>query len=250
MSVEDLSGTTAIVTGASRGFGRSVATELTAIGATVVGFARDSAHLAEVKSELGESFIPVAGDAADPVMAGQLIDRFRPRVLVLNAGATPLTRPIQQQTWETFSRNWDVDVKHVFHWAREALLAPLAPGSVVVSLSSGAALKGSPVSGGYAGAKATIRFISSYAAEESERLGLGIRFASVLPPLTPGTEKGTVGVSGYAKRQGVDVKTFIERMGTTPGPDQVGKLIVELVTDSFYGPQAYVINSAGLSHAP
>jgi hypothetical protein len=35
---------------------------------------------------------------------------------------------------------------------REALLAPLAPGSTVISLSSGAALCGSPLSGGYAGA--------------------------------------------------------------------------------------------------
>jgi NAD(P)-dependent dehydrogenase (short-subunit alcohol dehydrogenase family) len=250
MAVEDLSGATAIVTGASRGFGRAVAGALSALGATVVGVARDQGRLDEVKAELGESFLPVAADASDPVVAGQLIDRFRPRVLVLNAGATPLARPIQLHTWETFSRNWDVDARHVFHWIREALLAPLDPGSVVVSLSSGAAIKGSPLSGGYAGAKATIRFLSAYAAEESQRLGLGIRFASVLPPLMPGTDVGTAGVAGYAKRQGVDVATFIEAMGTTPGPDQIGKLIVELVTDSAYQPQAYVINAAGLSPAP
>ena len=50
MSVEDLSGTTAIVTGASRGFGRSVATALTAIGATVVGFALFAMLLGSVHS--------------------------------------------------------------------------------------------------------------------------------------------------------------------------------------------------------
>src|SRR6266568_6538382 len=108
MAVEDLSGATAIVTGASRGFGHAVAGALSALGATVVGVARDHDRLDEVKAELGESFLPIAADASDPVVAGQLIDRFRPRVLVLNAGATPLTRPIQLHTWETFSRNWDV----------------------------------------------------------------------------------------------------------------------------------------------
>jgi NAD(P)-dependent dehydrogenase (short-subunit alcohol dehydrogenase family) len=146
--------------------------------------ARDRAALDGLRDTLGGSFTPVAADAADPVVAGQLIDAYRPGLLVLNAGAAPLTRPIQQHTWQTFSRNWDVDVQHVFHWTREALLAPLEPGSTVIALSSGAAVRGSPLSGGYAGAKATVRFITAYAASESERGGLGIRFVSVLPQLT------------------------------------------------------------------
>src|SRR5215472_10470360 len=93
----------------------------------------------------------------------------------------------KHHTWQTFSRNWDTDVAHVFHWTREALLAPLAPGSAVIALSSGAALFGSPLSGGYGGAKATIRWLTSYAAAESDRGGLGVRFVSVLPQLTPAT---------------------------------------------------------------
>ena len=74
----------------------------------------------------------------------------------------PLLR-LQDQTWDNFSTNWNVDVRQTFNFVREALGTPLDPGSVVISLSSGAALRGSPLSGGYAGAKATIRFISSYA---------------------------------------------------------------------------------------
>ncbi len=81
-------------------------------------------------------------------------------------------------------------MQHVFHWTRETLLLPLAPGSVVIAFSSGAALAGSPLSGGYAGAKATIRFIASYAAAESQRGGFGVRFVSVLPGLTPATALG------------------------------------------------------------
>ena len=72
-------------------------------------------------------------------------------------------------------------MQHVFNWTREALLLPLEPASAVIAFSSGAAVNGSPLSGGYAGAKATIRFIASYAAAESGRNALGIRFTSVLP---------------------------------------------------------------------
>jgi hypothetical protein len=38
---------------------------------------------------------------------------------VLNAGAAPLMRPIQHHTWDTFGRNWEVDVRQTFHWIRE-----------------------------------------------------------------------------------------------------------------------------------
>ncbi len=190
MTTQQLSGTTAIVTGASRGLGRGVAAALAKAGARVVGVARDAAALDEVREQLGGTFTAVTADAADPVVAGQLIDTYQPRTLVLNAGAAPLARPVHRHTWQTFSRNWEVDVQHAFHWTREALLRPLDPGSTVIAVSSGAALRGSPISGGYAGAKATIRFLTGYAAEESRREGLGIRFISVLPDLTPGHPAG------------------------------------------------------------
>lgn len=135
----DLAGTTAIVTGASRGFGRGIARALVRAGAIVVGVARDGVELADVRAELGSSFTAVVADATDPIVAGQLIETYPPRTLVLNAGARPLARPLHEHTWQTFSRNWDVDVQHVFHWSREALLRPLAPGSVIVAVSSGAA---------------------------------------------------------------------------------------------------------------
>src|SRR6267378_3039 len=70
MSTHELSGTTALVTGASRGFGRGVASAMSAAGARVIGVARDHDRLAALKSELGESFVPVVADATDPSVAG------------------------------------------------------------------------------------------------------------------------------------------------------------------------------------
>lgn len=236
----------AVVTGASRGFGRAIAAALVAGGARVVGVARDRAALAEVADQLGDGFTPVVGDVTDPVLAGALIDRHRPRTLVLNAGAAPLSRPIHRHTWQTFSRAWEVDAQHVFHWTREALLRPLDPGSAVVAMSSGAALFGSPISGGYAGAKATVRFIAAYARDESERAGLGIRFTSVLPALTPLTDLGSAAVAGYAARAGVTPEQSIAGMGDLLTPEQVGAAVRTLATDSGHDEAAYRLTAAGL----
>jgi NAD(P)-dependent dehydrogenase (short-subunit alcohol dehydrogenase family) len=246
MSANDLSGTTAIVTGASRGFGRGTAVALHAAGAHVVGIARDRAPLDELRAELGDAFTPVAADAADPVAAGHLIDTYQPRVLVLNAGVSPLSRPLHEHTWETFSRPWDVDVRHAFHWTREALLRPLPPGSAVVALSSGAALQGSPLSGGYAGAKAAIRFLTAYAADESERAGLGIRFTAVLPQLTPATGLGAAAVAAYAARAGMDVEAFLKDRGPALTPGQAGAAITALIGDPGHDQRAYLLTAAGL----
>src|SRR5712691_11250152 len=87
MPARDLSGTTALVTGASRGFGRAIAIALSKHGAQVAGVARDRARLEELRAQLGDAFTPGAADAAEPVIAGQLLDTHRPRTLVLNAGA-------------------------------------------------------------------------------------------------------------------------------------------------------------------
>jgi NAD(P)-dependent dehydrogenase (short-subunit alcohol dehydrogenase family) len=246
MPGNEIAGAAALVTGASRGFGSGIATALSKAGANVVGVARDRGPLEELHAQLGESFTAVPADAADPVVAGQLIDAYRPAILVLNAGATPLPRPVQHHTWQTFSRNWDVDVQHAFGWTREALLAPLAPGSTVITLSSGAALRGSPLSGGYAGAKAAIRWLTAYAAEESRRAGLGIRFVALLPQLTSATELGAVYTAAYAARQGTDEASYTSAFGPTLTPEQAGQAVTDLVTGDTQDQDAYLLTGAGL----
>jgi NAD(P)-dependent dehydrogenase (short-subunit alcohol dehydrogenase family) len=242
-----LAGTTAIVTGASRGFGRAIAVALSAAGVRVVGVARGGAQLDELRDELGETFTPVAADAADPVLAGRLIDEHRPHTLVLCAGASPTMSPLPEQTWESFSQIWNVDVAQAFHWTRLALRHPLAPGSSVIAMSSGAALNGSPLSGGYAGAKAAVKFIADYAAIESQRAGLGISFVSVLPRLTPATELGAKAVAAYAGRQGVDVNTFVQAGGPALTAEQVGQSILEIARGEHRDHGAYLLTATGLS---
>lgn len=245
MEIESLAGTPAIVTGVSRGFGRAIATALAGAGARVVGVARGSRQLDELHDELGETFTAVAADAADPEVAERLIDEHQPRTLVLCAGASPTMSPLQDQTWESFSQNWNVDVAQAFHWSRLALRGALAPGSSVIAMSSGAAVNGSPLSGGYAGAKAAVKFVADYAAIESERAGLGIRFVSVLPRLTPATDLGAKAVAAYADRQGVDVATFVNAGGPALTVEQVGRSVLDLAAGRQHG--SFLLTAAGLA---
>jgi NAD(P)-dependent dehydrogenase (short-subunit alcohol dehydrogenase family) len=247
IQADALTGTTAIVTGASRGFGRAITAALSSAGAHVVGVARSSAQLDELRDELGDTFTPVAADASDPQIAGRVIDEHKPHTVVLCAGASPTMRPLQEQTWESFRQAWDVDVAQAFHWTRYALRRPLAPGSSVIAMSSGAAVNGSPLSGGYAGAKAAVKFIADYAAIESQRAGLGITFVSVLPRLTPATELGANAVAAYAARQGVDVDTFVQAAGPALTAEQVGRSVLAIAAGQHREHGAYLLTAAGLS---
>ena len=247
MPTPSASGRTAVVTGASRGFGRAIAIGLAATGAHVIGVARDAAGLDAVQQQLGSCFTPVAADVTDDGLAGRLIAEHRPNILVLNAGATRRAATIQDQTWATFSENWNVDVRHVFEFARAALLTPLDPGSSVVSVSSGAARQGSPLSGGYAGAKATVTFISAYAGAESVRRSLGIRFVALLPKLTPATALGSTFVDAYAEYDGVDRATFGERLGAPLTAQQVADAVVHLAGHGNSAAAAYLLTADGMT---
>jgi NAD(P)-dependent dehydrogenase (short-subunit alcohol dehydrogenase family) len=241
----DLSGKTTLAVGASRGLGRGIATAFAAAGSAVVAVSRSAAAFTgpTIRSELA--------DAADATVPRSLIDRHDPEVVVLVAGATPHMRALQQQAWETFSVNWQSDVRIAFHWLREALLTPLRPGSRIVVFSSGAALKGSPLSGGYAGAKATQRFITAYAQDEARRAGLEITLTAGLPRITPLGQVGRRAVRAYAARAGQSEEEYLEGMGPLLTPEITGMALVELVqTDAAIVEAAYALTGAGLQKLP
>jgi NAD(P)-dependent dehydrogenase (short-subunit alcohol dehydrogenase family) len=115
---------------------------------------------------------------------------------------------------------------------REALLLPLHPGSRIIVMSSGAAVRGSPLSGGYAGAKATQRFLADYAAQESKRNDLGITVHTVLPQLTPATDLGRPFVVAYAARSGLSEDKYRAQLGEPVTPQIAGAAFVQLAADS------------------
>src|SRR5262245_62519650 len=100
-----ISGRTTVVVGASRGLGRGIATAFAEAGAPVVAVARTEAALAELTNGAG-TIRPEVADASDATVPGSLLDRYDPEAVVVVAGASPLMRPLQHQTWETFSVNW------------------------------------------------------------------------------------------------------------------------------------------------
>ena len=159
--------------------------------------------------------------------------------------------PLQHQTWETFSINWHADVKIAFTWWREALLRPLPLDSRMVVLSSGAAVNGSPHSGGYAGAKATQRFVAGYARDEARRAGLDIHVTAVLSQMTPHGAVGRRGVRAYARVGGQTEEQFLEQMGDLLTPEIAGASVVELLgADPVDIAPGYLLTASGLRQWP
>lgn len=222
-----------LVVGGSRGLGLGIVEAFVSRGAQVTVVARKAAHLFELKFRTGVAIIP--GDAADPDFAMSVLSRVKPTVLVLTAGATPTMAPLHQQTWESFSEVWNTDVKASFHWAQAALDLPLAQGSRVLLSSSGAAIEGSPLSGGYAGAKRMIWLMAGYANGAAKELGLGIRFQALLPRQIVGaTALGRAAAEAYARKKGVSTEAFLAGFGKPLEPRDYGEHVVTLLTDPRY----------------
>jgi NADP-dependent 3-hydroxy acid dehydrogenase YdfG len=174
----------ALVIGAAGGVGQATAAALRAAGAQVVAAGRER-------------------DATDPAQVAALLAEADPDLIVIAAGARPRMASIEEQTWESFSQAWDVDVKIAFEVGRAALAQPLRPGSTVLIVSSGAALAGSPLSGGYAGAKRTQMFLAGYLQRAADARELGIRFVSLAPrQLLAGTRIGDAAAAAYGMQTG------------------------------------------------
>jgi len=246
--MKHLEGKIAVVIGGSRGFGQGIVRALAAEGASVWALARDAARLDLLTREVAGVQTLVA-DVTQAQTAPQTLRATRPDILVLNAGATPTMAPLHQQSWEQFARTWDTDVHMTFTFGKEALLLPLAPGSVVVIVSSGAGIAGSALSGGYAGAKRMQWFLAEYLQQESVSLNRGIRFVALLPRQISGaTELGHNAAAAYAAQQGISEQTFLERFGPPLTPEDVGRGVVALLTEQAYrNGSAFGISSQGLA---
>jgi NAD(P)-dependent dehydrogenase (short-subunit alcohol dehydrogenase family) len=245
-----LKGRKVVVLGASRGVGRSIVRRACADGAHVLAVARGQESLDELAkgtSGLETLSLDAAAEEAPPRVFGKM----RPDVLVVCGGALPSASPIHELTWQQFEASWQTDVKMSFLFCREALRMPLQPGATVILVSSGAALGGSPISGGYAGAKRTQMFIANYGQKESDRLGLGLRFIALLPArIMPQTELGRRAVDGYARYLGISASDFIQGMSSPQSPEDVANAVAELAGNSTaHQGTLFTISGDGISSA-
>jgi RNA polymerase sigma-70 factor (ECF subfamily) len=241
-----LTGKTMVVIGGSRGVGRRIAEAGVRNGARVLAVARQEASLRQLAREVpGVEVLSL--DAADEGAASKVFDVLPPDILVLCAGAFPPAAPIHEQTWREFAVNWETDVKIAFHFCKAALSRPLPAGASVVLISSGAAVAGSPISGGYAGAKRTQMFIASYSQKESDRLGRGLQFMALAPRIMPDTDIGKHAVAGYSRYLGISEADFLESMASPPTSSDVATAVIELATnpDRSKG-KAFMVSGKGL----
>jgi hypothetical protein len=99
----------------------------------------------------------------------------------------------------------------------------------VVIMSSGAGLGGSPLSGGYAGAKRMQMFLATYLQRSADAAKLGVRFLALVPKqLLAGTELGTSVADAYAALAGVPREKFMERFGAPLTADGVAGAILQI----------------------
>jgi 3-oxoacyl-[acyl-carrier protein] reductase len=165
----------AIVTGASRGIGATVARRLAADGfAVIVNYAGSAGPAAEVVATItaaGGQAAAVQADVSDPAAARRLFDEAirlygRVDVLVNNAGVMPPNSPLLADTDDaTFARLMDINVKGSFHTMREAATR-LADGGRIVNFSTSVVGLLTPGYAVYAAGKAAIETMSQILAKE------------------------------------------------------------------------------------
>lgn len=128
--MSDLTGDTAVVTGASAGIGRATARQLARNGADVALVARRESRLEELATALegnhGVEALVVPTDVGDEKqvtsMVGRVVDEFGGLdVVVNNAAIGSFSKPVDEITGEEFRRLMAVNVDGMFYVAREAL---------------------------------------------------------------------------------------------------------------------------------
>jgi NAD(P)-dependent dehydrogenase (short-subunit alcohol dehydrogenase family) len=228
-----LKGKNVVVTGGSRGLGLGLVEALVAHGARVTVVARDADALESVRARLAVATI--SADVTDETAAHRILAEVRPDILALNAGATPRMGRLDQLSWADFTVPWETDVKAGLYWLQAALNLPLKPGSRVLVVSSGAAVSGSPMSGGYGGAKRMLWFMAKYANGVSEQKDLGIRFQAIVPrQMVRGTGVGDEAANAYARAMSIETEEYLTRFGAPMPPREFGEKVVSVLDDPKY----------------
>jgi 3-oxoacyl-[acyl-carrier protein] reductase len=229
----NLSGKTALVTGASRGLGRATALALAKQGAQVlVHYSASEAEAAEVVRLIradGGRAEAVSADLADPEAPHRLAAEVRRiagdrlDILVANAGiATSAT--IEDTTVEQFGRLFAVNVRAPFFLVQQMLPIMGAGGSIVL-LSSLAARGSVGALSAYAATKGALdTLVVHFAAALGQR---GIRVNAVAPGVV------ATDASSFVKTDsGRDYALSLQSLKRIAQPDDIGDVIAFLASDA------------------
>jgi NAD(P)-dependent dehydrogenase (short-subunit alcohol dehydrogenase family) len=233
MIMTNLSGKTALVTGASRGIGRASALALAAAGAQVLVHYSNSekeadAVVAEIRNGGGKAE-KVGADLRKPEGPHALAKQVRAIVgdrldiLVANAGISK-SNSIEDTTLEDFDNLFAVNVRAPFFLVQQ-LLPVLCKGSNIIFTSSLAA-------------RASLGTISAYAATKGAVDTLVKHFASALGPrgirvnaVAPGVVE--TDMSSFTKTEnGRDVALGMQALKRLAQPDDIAPVVVFLASDS------------------
>jgi 3-oxoacyl-[acyl-carrier protein] reductase len=164
---------TAIVTGASRGIGRTIALRLAADGfGVVVNYAGNAAKAEEVVNEItsaGGRALAIQADVANPEDIKQLFDKALQAfgqidVVVNNAGIMPLS-PITKSDVETFDKVIATNLRGTFLVLAQAA-QHVAEGGRIIAFSSSVLAKSFPAYGPYIASKAGVEGLVHVLANE------------------------------------------------------------------------------------
>ena len=186
-----LDGKIALVTGASRGIGRSIAQTLAEYGAEVILVSRKMESLKEVAKEItekGGKALPLACHMGDMDDIGKLFDTVekmygRLNILVNNAATNPYFGEMTGVDGAIWEKTFDVNVKGPFFMIQKAIpLMKAAGGGAIVNVSSVNGIRPAQFQGVYSITKAAI--ISMTKAYAKELAPHNIRVNALLPGLT------------------------------------------------------------------
>ncbi|KAK3842080.1 MAG: short-chain dehydrogenase [Linnemannia gamsii] len=234
-----ISNPTLIITGASRGIGRSIALlAIQNLGANVIGVARSQEALQELSNyiefdlQLKDRFKFVVGDVTVESTAAKVVDVASQSWdghldgLVLNAGVLEPLAPISKTDVEDWKHNFDVNFFSIITLVQHALPALRESKGRVIFVSSGAAVNAYHGWGAYCASKAALKmFGETLAKEEPEVTSVSVRPGVVDTEMQAVIRReGATGMVPTQHAQFVDFHTSKKLLH----PDEPGHVIASL----------------------
>jgi 3-oxoacyl-[acyl-carrier protein] reductase len=214
-----LEGKVAIVTGASKGIGASIAKHLAAEGATVVvNYASSKEGADRVVAEIardGGTAMAVRADVAKRAEVKRLFAETRKAfgrldILVNNAAVYEFA-PIEGVTEEHFHKQFDLNVLGLILASQEAVRHFGAAGGSIINISSSASTLTPPNASVYSATKAAVDAITTSLAKE---LGpRGIRVNAINPGMVETEGVQAAGIAEGDFRKQVEAQTPLGRIG-------------------------------------